>query len=96
MMEFFKEQDAFMTDYKKVVKTPLPLAEIAETVKTQLDRTQANHFRLPGSKTIDGKVHAFPFDRTILTDENDGTLSTVYTYTGEPYELEDFRDEEQA
>ncbi|MFV0560544.1 MAG: DUF5960 family protein [Enterococcus sp.] len=86
--EYFEQQEAFMKDYQKVAKDPLPLDKIADLVIRELNRTQEDTFTLSMDDSLDGKMHQYPFSRRVYADENDGTLNTMYTYEGEPYILE--------
>lgn len=86
--EYFVGQDAFLQDYLKASKNPITLDQLAEKVISYLDQNDADQYELSAGETKNGKSVSFPFQRTLYTDENDDTVFTKYTYTGEPYELE--------
>ena len=87
--EYFVQQDAFLEDYKSASKKlTINIDELADQVLSQLNETQEEYYTMPANDAKDNVSHRFPFSRRIYSDENDGTLSTEYTYEGQPYVLE--------
>ena len=96
LQEVIGQQSAFLKRYQQVATKPVDSTEdlLADVVE-QLNLTGENSFELSADKTKNGKPAHFPFERQLISQDYDGTIETVYTYIGEPFETEEQMDEQQ-